>query len=170
MGLSNLNIAVVSCYPVGDRNTGDISLTKIHTDFPIIEKDGKSKIKELFFVLLINGMQNKEIECNDEEVFSINTNYEIKIRLTEVNTGRFMDLDSFETKEKLGKKTEKIDGIDYFKFTHICFFENLDLPDDCEDNNFVIKVLIRKVIDDEEINKNTNFIIQTIYPIQLTKI
>lgn len=170
MGLNNLNISVVSCYPMGDRNTGDIALTKIHTDFPIVEKDGVKKIKELFFVLIVNGMQNKEVECNDEETFSLDANYEVKIRLTEIGSGRFMDLDSFETKEKFGKITEQIDGIDFFRFTHICFFENLDLPDDYEDEKFVIKILIRKKIENEAIDEQTQYAIQTIYPIKLTNI
>ena len=159
MSLRNLNINVVPCYPVGDRNTGDIALTKIHTKFPVFEKENRKYIKELFFTLFIEGIQDKSIEIDDEEVFSFGTNYEIKMRLMELSTGRCMDLDKFETKEKFEKISKKIENIDVFRFTHICFFEDLDLPDDYTEGDFVIEILVRKLSEFEE----TEYTVQTLY-------
>ena len=159
MSLRNLNINVVPCYPVGDRNTGDIALTKIHTKFPVIEKEGRKYIKELFFTLFIEGVQDKSIEIDDEEVFSFDTNYEIKIRLMEISTGRCMDLDKFETKEKFEKIAKKIEKIDLFRFTHICFFEDLDLPSDYTEGDFVIEILVRKLSEAKE----NEYTVQTLY-------
>lgn len=159
MSLRNLNINVVPCYPIGDRNTGDIALTKIHTRFPVVEKENKKYIKELFFTLFIEGIQDKSIEIDDEEVFSFDTNYEIKMRLMELSTGRCMDLDKFETKEKFEKISKKIENIDVFRFTHICFFEDLDLPPDYIEGDFVIEVLVRKLSETEE----NEYTVQTLY-------
>ena len=121
--------------------------------------ENKKHIKELFFTLFIEGIQDKSIEIDDEEVFSFDTNYEIKMRLMELSTGRCMDLDKFETKEKFEKISKKIENIDVFRFTHICFFEDLDLPDDYTEGDFVIEILVRKISETEE----KEYTVQTLY-------
>lgn len=172
MSISNLNINVLSCYPKGNNQTGDIALVKIHTDFPVIydKENNLRKIEEFFLGMLISGMDNADVEKNPEEVFSIKENYKIKIRLSEVQTGRFMDLDEFETKEKFEKNIVDANPFDIFRFTHICFFQNIELPLEKVDGEyFVIKVLIKHLTGNEEIDENKDWTIQSIYPLTLTE-
>ena len=44
-------------------------------------------------------------------------------------------------------------------FTHICFFENLDLPEDYIEGDFVIEILVRKLSGLDE----TEYTVQTLY-------
>lgn len=168
MSLSNLNVNVLPCYPVGSRDTGDVSFTKIHTTFPIVEaEDGERKIKELFFGLLFNGMQDRKVEVDADEIFSFDANYEVRIRLAELSTGQCIDLDKFETKEKFEKIAENIDGIDVFRFTHICFFEDLSLPKNCENGDFIVKILVKQLTGDDEADNNKPYMIQSVYHLKI---
>lgn len=162
MSISNINVAVVPCYPRGDNRTGELHLTKVHTEFPIVaDVNGNKYIKELYFAVLIDAMQNPSFEVDANDVFDFNTNYRVRLRLSEtVNDGAY-DLDEFDTKAKFAKVRQKHGQYETGHLCHICFFENIPLPPKTENQSFVVKVLMKKL--ETEADAEQDWILQCIH-------
>lgn len=168
MSITNLNINILPCIPMGDNKTGKINLIDVHTDtFKIVSENNNRKLQKLYFTLFINPMENINSEKDTNEIFSFDENYAIRIRLTETANFSSHDLDEFETKEAFDKVSSTFDNIKICRFMRICFFEDIPLPPKEENQKFLIKVLVKKLSGDKEKDNKNDWIIQSIYELSL---
>ena len=162
MSINNINISIVPCYPRGDNQTGELHLTKVHTEFPIVtDANGNRYIKELYFAVLIDAMQNPAFDVSKTDVFDFNTNYKVRLRLAETVNNSSHDLDEFDTKIKFAKARQTLGQYEMGHLCHICFFENIPLPPKEDNQYFVVKVLMKKF--ETEDDAEQDWILQNIH-------
>ena len=117
--------------------------------------------------IFVAATQSKDDEIvetlNPDKVFKFNEKYEFQIRLTETISGVFKDLGSFEINPAEGAIS---DGIcrHTFNYTHLGIYQDVSLPNQNERERFVIKVLIRRKIENPQ---DGGWIVQSVNPIKL---
>lgn len=167
MSLNNLNSIILPCIPIGHRDSGMISFKDIHKEYDVITEEKVRKIKDFNFALLFSAIQNKFNNDVDDDVFDFNKEYRVCIRLTEMISGKSRDLDAFLTKEKFDKAKTESDYLNVLRFTHICFFDEVDLPEKTGEEQYAVKVLVKHITGDEAIDNETDWTIQSMYLISL---
>lgn len=170
MSIANLNVNILPCIPKGENKTGKVNLFDIHTDtFEIIFDENNRRLSKLYFTLFINPMENINSEKDAEEIFSFDENYAIRIRLTETADFSSHDLDEFYTKDNFDKIATTHGNIKFCRFMRICFFENIPLPPKKENQKILIKVLVKKVSGNKDIDNQKDWILQSIYELALNE-
>lgn len=167
MSLNNLNSIILPCIPIGHRDSGMISFKDIHKEYDVITEEKVRKIKDFNFALLFSAIQNKFNNEVDDDVFDFNKEYRVCIRLTEMVSGKSRDLDTFLTKEKFNKANKETEHLNIMRFTHICFMNDLDLPQKNGDEQYAVKILIKEIVGDDTIDNETDWTIQSMYLLSL---
>lgn len=168
--MKNVNLTVTYADVIGNKEENTISLLNINKSFPITYDDENNRIIEkLTMALFINAVETKDKNSlNDTDprakmIFS--KNYRFGLRLTESHTGAFTDLGEFSLCPKDTVITDAT-CCDIFKHTRLCVFDNIKLPKKNVNEFFVIKLLIKPILDEET---NDDWIVQTVCPISLTE-
>lgn len=167
MCMKNLNATIISADILGNENTKKISLGNIDKAYYYRTENGVRKIKDLFsFVLLMQGIQGKKKDDKnsntDPNKFYFSKKYAIKIRLTESNSGKAIDLDEFEIYPK-ETAIDKAKCCNIFNCTRLCVYKDIVLPHKDDEEFFVIKVLIKNLNNNSK--KEEDWKVQTVYPV-----
>lgn len=163
----NMNVAFVDVIP--DEKKDFVVYFNPVKKFKISETNNIRELSLSSLAVLVSATQSKRIDTstlNPDETIVFSQKYEIKIRLTEPITGSFKDLATFDIEPS---KNVVSDGIckDSFQYVHIHMNATEELPPKQEKENFVIKLLIRRFID--EYTEDDRWIVQTIVPLQVTE-
>ena len=165
MCMKNVNINTVFADIVTNPENSQISLLNIGRQCCIVKEDGIRKIPQLSIAVFVGATQSKENDViesiNPDKVFSFQEKYELKVRLTETISGAFKDLGEFEIDPESGDVYEGICR-HTFNYTHLGIYQDISLPSENEKERFVIKINIRRKMDNR---KNEDWIVQSVVPI-----
>ena len=172
MCMKNVNLTVTTADILGNKETKAISLGNIDRPYTYKTTDDNKRIVEsISLVMFMQAVQSKEDDkialINPNEKLLFSENYSIKIRLTESKSGKAIDLDEFVLCPEDAVYKECV-CCDTFKFNRLCICDNIILPPAHDNEFFVIKILIKHLENNPEIDANKKWIVQTVYPITLT--
>ena len=168
MCMKNVNLNLVFCDMIPNQDGSDIALANfVGKQFKIQEENGRRVLPQVSLTLFVSATQTKDPDeaarINPDITFSFENDYDIKVRLTETISGSFMDLDSFllepakhSISANLCRKT--------LNHTRLCVFQNIVLPEEKDNECFVIKALIRRHT--QECN-NESWAVQAIVPLKI---
>lgn len=169
MCMRNLNTNIAFAEIVTNQENSVVSLANIGKSFRVIEESDNNtrKIPQLSMVLFISATQtkNKELlnKANPDETFLFKEKYEIQVRLTETISGSFVDLgDSITISPSDSSEAE---GLCRETYNHVQFylFSNIFLPTKKQREKYVIKVLVRRCIENRM--EDDGWVVQSISPI-----
>lgn len=175
MCMQNVNMNPVFCDVIPTADVTNLSLGNVNNKrFRVIEENGTRKIAQISLALFVSATQTKNSEdierINPNTTFSMNSLYDVNIRLTETVSGKFMDLEEYlfdpskyAVSECLCRTT--------LNHTKLFVFQDIELPQRQAKECFAIKVLIRCHNNSEIADKR--WTVQAILPlkefVELTK-
>ncbi len=171
MCMKNVNLTVTYADVIGNKENNTISLLNINKPFTVTYDQEKNRvIEKLTMALFINAVEPKgkqSLEESDPRVKMIfSKKYRFGLRLTESHSGVFTDLGEFSLCPNDTIITDAT-CCDIFKHTRLCVFDNIKLPKQHDNEFFVIKLLIKPILDEE--THNDDWIVQTVCPISFTE-
>lgn len=165
MCMKNINVNTIFADIVTNPENGQVSLLNIGKPCRVTKEEGTRKIPQLSVAIFVGATQSKDedvIEAiNPDAVFSFRDKYELIVRLTETVSGAFKDLGRFEIDPESGDVYEGICR-HTFNYTHLGIYQDISLPEEKEYERFVIKINIRRKIDNRQ---TEGWIVQTVVPI-----
>ena len=168
MCMKNINVNVVFADIQSNQEDGNISLLNIGKPFRCLCDNGTRKIPQLSATVFVAATQSKDQEIvktyNPGKVFVFSEKYELKIRLAETVSGVFKDLGHFEIDPEKGDVSEGICR-HTFNYTHLGIYQDISLPDQGEREKFVIKILIRRKIENR--TADGGWVVQSVVPVNL---
>lgn len=165
--MKNININAVLCDIVSNEDNSNISLGNVTgKKLYITEKNNDRFFSQIGLAVFVAATETKKEEqlqkIDPDFIFSFKEKYEVRIRLTETISGEFKDLGeiilnpvSSHMAEGLCKKS--------FNYSQYCLYSDVILPSVKEREKFVIKLVIRRVLQDRK--QDDGWIVQTIIPL-----
>ncbi len=181
MCMKNVNLTAMTADILVNESNGDISLANIDHPVLVTIKNNKRTLSSFTFAVFMQAIEGKNksdftvgeninqdqfnILASEKLIFS--ERYAIKIRLTESKSGKVMDLDEFELCPNDSVFRQCI-CCDTFKYTRLCAYNDIVLPDKVKDDEFfVVKILIKHLPTVETENSAKDWTVQAVYPIVL---
>lgn len=173
MCMKNVNLTIMTADILGNRDAKSISLGNIDRPYYYEIINGQRNIiGSISLAMFMQAVQSKEesrvAQINPDEKLLFSENYAIKIRLTESKSGKAIDLDEFTLCPNDTVFKECV-CCDTFKYTRLCIYDNVSLPKKRDDEFFVIKILIKHLSGNPEIDNSKGWTVQTVYPISLVE-
>ncbi len=168
MCMKNININVVLCDVIPNQDKTSISLGDIVSKkFHITVDENYRRLSQLSMAIFISATQTKDEDkirlIDPDTTISFDHTYEVRVRLSEISTNSYMDLDHFIFEPSKLKRPCALD-VDAVGYAKVLIRNDIVLPKENNEERFVIKILIRK--QETERSFDSGWIVQTIQPIE----
>lgn len=168
MPVMNLNAALTFADVLASEDDDALSLMHIDKSFPIMYDDsGNRVLRRLSLALFLNATESKNKDlvkkANPRSVFLFDNEYQFRVRLAEVNSGRTWNLKTFSlipSKSNIRETPQ----FDIFTYTAVSTFSDIKLKEKKDAESFVIKVLVRPKNDESSM-----WVVQAVYPINVVE-